>query len=125
VQYHLLQQNYFYYRLVLIAQSKMSVLVTPVTLSNLRNQPPLFTELRLWQGTLGNSKINYNLVRPPQALHYILKPTHNFIISSGYKVTWCPQHKNKISGCVSSLPHDHLSSMPPTTNTGALTPEQS
>jgi len=39
--------NYFYYRLVVIAQRKLSVLVTPVTSSNLRNQAPLFMELRL------------------------------------------------------------------------------
>jgi len=38
---------YFYYQLVLIAQCKISVLATPVTSSNLRNQAPLFTELRL------------------------------------------------------------------------------
>ena len=34
-----------------IAQGKIAVLVTPVTSSNLRNQAPLFTELRLLQGT--------------------------------------------------------------------------
>jgi len=41
-----LQYNNFYYRLVLIAQREMSVFVTPVTSSNLRNQAPQFTELR-------------------------------------------------------------------------------
>jgi len=46
-----LQKNYFYYRLVLIAQRKISVLATPVTSSKLRNQAPLSTELRLLQGT--------------------------------------------------------------------------
>jgi len=37
--------------LVLIPQSKTSVSTTPVTSSNLRNQDPLFTELRLLQAT--------------------------------------------------------------------------
>jgi len=46
-----LQSNYFNYRLVLISQRKISVLWTPVTSSNLRNQAPLFMELRLLQGT--------------------------------------------------------------------------
>ena len=40
----------FYYRLLLIAQRKISVLATPVTSSDLRNQAPLFTELHLLQG---------------------------------------------------------------------------
>jgi len=40
------------HHLVLIAQRKISVLATPDTSSNLRNQAPLFTELRLLQGTL-------------------------------------------------------------------------
>jgi len=44
-------KKYFYYRLVLIAQHKIPVLATPVPSSNLRNQAPLFTELRLLQGT--------------------------------------------------------------------------
>jgi len=47
-----LQKKYFHYRLVLIAQYKISVLATPVMSSNLHNQVPLFTELRLLQGTL-------------------------------------------------------------------------
>jgi len=41
-----------YCHFVLIAQRKISVLATPVTSSNLRNQAPLFTELRLVQATL-------------------------------------------------------------------------
>jgi len=48
IKYHLLQYNYFYYRLVLIAQRKILVLAPPVTSSNLCNQAPLvFTQLRL------------------------------------------------------------------------------
>jgi len=42
----------FLLRLVLIAQRKISVLVTLVTSSNLHNQAPQFTELRILQGTL-------------------------------------------------------------------------
>jgi len=45
------QTNYFYYHSVLIAKCKISVLATPVTSLNPRNQAPLFTELRLLQGT--------------------------------------------------------------------------
>jgi len=53
-----LQKNYFYYRLVLIAQHKIFVLATPVTSSNLRNQAPLFTELRLLQVSTTNTLLS-------------------------------------------------------------------
>ena len=42
--------KYFYYRLVLTAKHTISVLATPDTSANLRNQAPLFTELCLLQG---------------------------------------------------------------------------
>jgi len=51
-----LQNKYFYYHLVLIAQRKISVLATPVTSSNLHNQAPLSKGLCLLQGTQNNSE---------------------------------------------------------------------
>jgi len=47
--------------------------VTPVTSSNLRNQPPLFTELRLLQGTVKSAMQNY---------------FHNFQVPCYSCVTW-------------------------------------
>jgi len=67
VLHHLLQYNYFYYRLVVIAQCTISVLVTPVRhQTSATYQAPLFTELRLLlscnlklQGTQNTAQANH------------------------------------------------------------------